>query len=76
MKPLNDLLTGKDNETHDIGRWSWALSMLAVIGSGASNIWHSGIIDLLQLAQAIGAVVLAHGGALFAKSKTEPDKNE
>lgn len=75
MKPINDLLTGKDNETHDIGRYSWLVSMVTVAGAAVSNVWHAGIVDLMQLAQAIGVIVVAHGGALFAKSKTEPDNN-
>lgn len=75
-KMLTDLMTGKDGATHDLGRWSWAGSMFAVIGGGAWNALHAGAIDLMQLAQAIGVVVAAHGGALWAKSHTEPDKTE
>ena len=28
---LKQLLTGKDNQTHDIARWSWMLGFIAVI---------------------------------------------
>ena len=66
------LLTGKDNETHDIGRWSWLTSTAAVLGGGVWNAIHAGTIDLMQFAQAIGVVVAAHGGAIWAKKDTEP----
>lgn len=72
MKFLKDIVTGADNETHDIGRWSWIVSLFGVIGVVCFNIYHGAIVDVLNMSQALGAVVLAHGGALFAKSKTEP----
>ena len=72
MKIFNDLLTGADNQTHDVGRWSWVISMFSVIGAASFNIWHGAVVDLMQFSQAIGAIVLAHGGAIFAKAKTEP----
>ena len=72
MTILRDLFTGKDNETHDLGRWSWAITTLATIAGGIFNAVHAGAVDLLQFAQAIGALVLAHGGALWAKKDTEP----
>jgi len=75
MKFLNDLFTGKDNTTHDLGRWSWAASTVSVIGGGVWNAVHAGAIDLMAFAQAIGVVVAAHGGALWAKKDTEP-KND
>lgn len=75
-KICRDLFTGKDGTTHDLGRWSWAVSTVSVIGGGAWNAIHAGAIDLAQLAQAIGVVVAAHGGALWAKRSTEPEKPE
>ena len=69
---LRQLVTGIDNRTHDIGRWSWLASMLTVIGAAISNIYHTGAIDLLQLAGALGAVAGAHGISIMAKGSTEP----
>jgi len=34
-KIVNDLLTGKDGKTHDIARWSWVITMGAVIAGVA-----------------------------------------
>lgn len=73
MEFLKQLLTGKDGQTHDLGRWSWVVSTASVIGGGVWNALHAGVIDLMQLAQAIGLVVAAHGGALWAKKDTEPE---
>lgn len=70
---FNDLMTGKDNETHDMGKWSWLLSMVTVIGTSIWNALHAGIIDVMNVAQALGVVVAAHGAALWAKKDTEPD---
>lgn len=72
-KICTDMMTGKDGQTHDLGRWSWAVSTISVIGGAAWNAVHAGVVDVLQVAQAIGVVVAAHGGALWAKSKTEPE---
>lgn len=71
MSIITDLMTGKDGETHDLGRWSWAFSLGAVISAGIHTAWH-GVIDLTSFGTAIAAVVTAHGVALFAKRDTEP----
>lgn len=70
---LLQLITGKDNQTHDLGRWSWVVCVVSVIASAIWNAMHSVTIDLLQLAQALGVIVAAHGGALFLKKDTEPE---
>jgi len=72
MKILRELFTGHDNQTHDLGRWSWAGSFLAVVGAAAANWWHGAIIDIQALAIALGVVAGAHGAALFLKRDTEP----
>jgi len=71
MKWLSDLLTGIDGQTHDLGRWSWAISLGAVIAAGLHTAWH-GTIDLIAFGTAIAAVVAAHGAALGFKKDTEP----
>ena len=71
MSILKDLFTGKDGVTHDLGRWSWALSLGAVIAAGLHSAWH-GAIDLVAFGTSIAAVVGAHGVALGLKKDTEP----
>ena len=72
MNWLSQMLTGKDNATQDIGRWSWMVSLLAVVGTAAANLVHGVAVDLVQLATALGAVAGAHGVSIMAKKDTEP----
>jgi hypothetical protein len=72
-KILNDLLTGKDNETHDIGRWSLLVSMFGFFGACIYNAIHSGLVDLEKLYMGVAAIVGAHGAALLMKKDSEPD---
>lgn len=69
---FRQLLTGIDGATHDLGRWSWAASFLAVVAAAAANWWRGQAIDLMALAGALAAVAGAHGAALWAKRETEP----
>ena len=73
MKLLRDLVTGKDGATHDLGRWSWIITTVSIIGGGIWNAYHGGSIALRDLAEALGINVAAHGGALWAKKDTEPE---
>lgn len=68
------LLTGRDGETHDLGRWSWVMSTLSVLAAEIWNACHDKTIDILAFAQAISVLVAAHGGALWAKKDTEPEE--
>jgi hypothetical protein len=70
---LNDLLTGKDNTTHDLGRWSWLGTFMAVIAAAGWNAFHGAVIDIVSLATALGGSAAAHGVAIVAKKSTEPD---
>lgn len=72
MDWLRQLFTGADNRTHDLGRWSWALSMGSIVFAAGANWWHGAVIDLAALGTALGAVAGAHGLALWAKKDTEP----
>ena len=78
MKWLTQLLSGKDNQTPDIARHSWVWCLAAVFASTIWNAMHAVVIDLASLAQAIAAVVVAHGGAIGVKSwtKSEPEPKE
>ena len=62
-KIFNDLLTGADNQTHDIGRWSWMLSFFAVLAGAAYELAHNGATTLRDFAEAIGIIAGAHGAA-------------
>jgi hypothetical protein len=70
---LRHILTGKDNETHDIARWSWVITTLTTISGAAWNAYHAGVIDLMSFAQAIGIITGAHGASIMMKKDTEPN---
>jgi len=71
-KILNDLLTGEDNKTHDIGRWSWMLSFLAVLVGATYEMIHNNMPALKDFAEAVGIIAGAHGAAVMLKKDTEP----
>ncbi len=75
MRALTQLLTGRDNQTHDLGRWSWAGSFATVLGATAWNAYQGATIDLTALAGALGIVSGSHGAALWAKAATEPSSD-
>jgi len=68
---LNQLLTGRDNHTQDIARWSWLICLLAVIALASYEATHS-VVSLRELAEAFGIVAGAHGAAVMMKKDTEP----
>ncbi len=75
-KILNDLLTGADNKTHDIARWSWMISLFTVIFGAGYEILHNDIPALRDFAEAVGIIAGAHGAAVMLKKDTEPREHE
>ena len=76
MNLIQQLLTGKDGITHDMGRWSWVISMVAVIALAGYHEWKGVVVAITYFATAISAVVAAHGAALWAKKDTEPGSDK
>jgi hypothetical protein len=72
MIVITHIFTGADNQTVDVGRVSWAVSLAAVITAGIHTAWVQGHVDLVAFGTAIAAVVAAHGAALGFKANTEP----
>ena len=71
-KIINDLLTGKDNQTHDLGRWTWLIGFFAVIVIAIYEVMQSKSISLTELASALGIVSGAGGASVMMKSNSEP----
>jgi hypothetical protein len=69
------ILSGKDNDTPDLGRWSWALSWTVVTIVAIWQVVHGVAIDLLTLAGAYTGIGAGHGIAIGAKASTEPEVN-
>ena len=59
------ILTGKDNETHDIARWAWMLGFFLVGGAAIYLIYVGKEISLTELAGALG-IVSGSGAASVA----------
>ena len=72
MHLFRQMVTGKDNCTHDLARWSWLVTTLATIMGSVWNAVQTGAVDLLQFSQAIGILCSSHGAALLMKKDTEP----
>jgi len=69
---FRQILTGRDNSTHDMGRWSWLLCVGAVLVHDGFQVYKGLDVNPKDLAFALAAVVAAHGAALGFKASTEP----
>ncbi len=73
---LKHLLTGKDGETHDLGRWAWLGGFVTVVGHSIWSAAHGVHVSLVELGEALGIVSGAGGAAIGFKAKTEPEPQE
>ena len=70
---IKQLLTGKDNQTHDFVRWLGVLAVLVALGLTVYVVvWRSQPFDLQQFGVGMGSVFAALGAALKLKETTEP----
>ena len=69
---VNQLLTGKDNKTNDIARWSWMITTIVIIIGAIWNGYNSNLFGLRDFAESIGIITGAHGAAVFMKKDSEP----
>ena len=68
---FQQILTGKDNQTYDIGRVTWFIGFVAIIAIAIFEVAHSNI-SLRELAEALGIVSGAGGVSVMMKKDTEP----
>jgi len=68
------ILTGKDNQTHDIAKWAWMLGFLLVGFSAIYLIYTGKEISLTELAGALGIISGSGAASVAAKqvSGAEP----
>lgn len=72
-KIINQLMTGIDGQTHDVGRWLWALGVLNFMGLAFVAVYFKGqVFDPQAYGVGLGAVLAGGGLAIGAKAKTEP----
>lgn len=73
MATIKQLLTGKDNQTHDIVRWIAALGSLQGLGLSIYDVVvHHNPFDIQQFGIGLGAMLAGVGAALGFKKDTEP----
>jgi len=73
MNWVRNLLTGKDNQTIDMGRVLWAVSLVSLVGNEAYAIgWHGQPFDPSAFATGCAAILAGGGAALGFKAHTEP----
>ena len=70
---INQCLTGKDNQTHDVVRWLTVLAVLTGIGLQIHHSVQTGEFDLQQYGAGIGILLAASGVTLKLKESTEPE---
>lgn len=73
---VRNILTGKDNRTHDIARWSWMITTVIIIIGAAYNAYHSNLFGVRDFAESIGIIVGAHGAAVLMKKDSEPTSSD
>ena len=69
---LKQLLTGKDNQTFDIGRVTWLFGFLAIIILAFYEVARNSV-SLRELAEALGIVSGAGGASVMLKKDAEPE---
>jgi len=69
------ILTGKDNQTHDIAKWAWMLGFVLVGASAIFLIYSGKEISLTELAGALGIVSGSGAASVAGKhmAGAEPD---
>ena len=72
MNIFTHLLTGKDNQTFDIARVAWLVSLLAVLLVAGYQVIVHGAVSLRELAESLGIVSGAGGASVWAKKDAEP----
>jgi len=66
------LLTGKDNQTYDIARVAWMVSLGAILFAAGYQVITHGAVSLRELAESLGIVSGAGGASVWAKKDAEP----
>lgn len=72
LKFVNDILTGIDGESYDLGRLLWVLAFLIGIGLEIYSVITGAKFDLQAYGVGVGALLVTGGAALGLKSSTEP----
>lgn len=72
MKAIKQILTGRDNETHDVARWLMVTGALSMIAFTGWHLYKNNVFDVLNFGTAFGALLAAGGAAIRMKEGSEP----
>ena len=73
MSIVRQLLTGVDNQTHDLGRWLAAVSSATGLGLQVYVVaWKGQPFDMAAFGLGCGALAAGVGAMLRLKADTEP----
>ncbi len=74
---LRLLLTGKDNETYEIGRFLLFVGFLCFIIFSAYDVFNSGFFDSLNFSAALSGLLFGGASGIAIKARSEPEgKND
>lgn len=72
-KLLTQLLTGKDNQTHDLIRHLGLMGVLWFLAAESYLVITTGQLDMMAFGTVFPCLLLGIAGALKMKETTEPD---
>jgi len=71
------ILTGRDNQSADIGRVLFAAAIVAAIALEVFVVvWRAAAFDLVQFCGGVSSLLLAGGASLAVKKDTEPSEDK
>lgn len=70
---LKHLLTGKDNQTHDLARHGLAFLLIAYVGISVFQVMHGGPFTPMEWASGGGILLGAGAAGVKIKETTEPE---
>jgi hypothetical protein len=74
---LNNISTGKDNKTHDIGRVAAIACIVVGLGLQIYAVgWKGQLFDMQAFGLGVGAMAAGIGAMLKLKERSEPDPKE
>jgi len=74
-KIFTHLLTGKDNQTHDIARWAWMGGFFLVAIAAMYQIYLNHPISLTEIAESLGIVSGAGAASVAGKELSGAEPN-
>jgi hypothetical protein len=75
-KFFNDILTGKDGESYDVGRVLWVIGVLVFLGLSIFTVIQGQAWHPLDFGTGLGGILAGGGISIGVKSGTEPDPKE